>query len=56
MSVECRSCGHSAKLDARAINDETIKRNLSRDIAAIERLLRCQKCGKRDVRCGPSFA
>ena len=56
MTVECRSCGHSAKLDARVISDEAIRRNLSRDIAAIERRLRCQKCGKRDVRCGPAFA
>lgn len=56
LTVQCRSCSHSAKLDARVISDEAIKRNLSRDIAAIERRLRCQKCGKRDVRCGPAFA
>ena len=56
ITVQCRSCGHSAKLDARAISDEAVKRNLSRDIGAIERRLRCQKCGKRDVRCGPAFA
>ena len=55
-TVQCRACGHSAKLDARAISDEAIKRNLSRDVAAIERRLRCQKCGKLDVRCGPAFA
>ena len=56
ITVQCRSCGHSAKLDARAISDEAVKRNLSRDIGAIERRLRCQKCGKRDVQCGPAFA
>ena len=56
ITVQCRSCGHSAKLDARAISDEAVKRNLSRDIGAIERRLRCQKCGKRDVQCGPVFA
>ena len=56
ITVECRSCGHSAKLDARAISDGAVKRNLSRDIGAIELRLRCQKCGKRDVRCGPAFA
>ena len=56
ISVQCRSCGHSAKLDARAISDEAVKRNLSRDIGAIERRLRCQKCSKRDVQSGPAFA
>ena len=56
MKVECRDCGHSAKLDARAISDQAHKRNLSRGIAAIEQRLRCQKCGKRNVRCGPAFA
>ena len=56
ITVQCRSCGHSAKLDARAISDEAVKRNLSRDIGAIERRLRCQKCRKRDVRCVPAFA
>ena len=55
MTVQCRSCGHSAKLDTRAISDEAVRRNLSRDVGAIERRLRCQKCGKRDVRCGPAF-
>jgi len=55
MTVLCRVCGHSAKLNARAISDMAIGRNLSGDIAAIERRLRCQKCGKRDVRCGPAF-
>lgn len=56
MTVQCRSCGHSAKLDARVISGEAVKRNLSRDIGAIEKRLRCQKCGKREFRCGPAFA
>ena len=56
MKVECRDCGHSAKLDARKISDHAVKRNLSRGIAAIEQRLRCQKCGKRNVRIGPAFA
>ena len=56
MTVRCRSCGHSAKLDTRSISDDAVRRNLSRDIGAIERRLRCQKCGRRDVRCGPAFA
>ena len=32
ITVQCRSCGHSAKLDARAISDQAIRRNLSREI------------------------
>ncbi len=56
MNVECIACGHAAKLDARVISEEATRRNLSRSIAAIERRLKCQKCGMRRVRCGPAFA
>ena len=55
ITIQCCSCGHSAKLDARALSDEAIRRNLSRDIGAIERRLCCKKCGNREVRCGPAF-
>ena len=54
--AECRECGHSAKLDAQALSDDAVRRNLSRDIGAIERRLKCQRCGKRKVRIGPAFA
>ena len=54
--AECRECGHSAKLDARALSDDAIKRNLSRDIGAIERRLKCHQCGKRNVQISPAFA
>lgn len=56
ITVECRGCGHKAKLSAKAISEEAVRRNLSRDIGAIERRLRCQNCGQRNVRCGPAFA
>lgn len=56
IKIECRSCGHTAKLDAQTISADACRRNLSRDIGAIERRLRCKQCGKRNVRCGPSFA
>ena len=46
VKAECRECGHSAKLDARALSGDAIKRNLSRDVEAIERRLKCQQCGK----------
>ena len=55
MKAECRECGHSAKLDPRALSADAIRRNLSRDIGAIEQRLKCQQCGKRDVRIGPAF-
>lgn len=55
LSVECFDCGHQSKLDPRAISNDAIKRNLSRDIEAIKQRLRCQRCGKRNVRCGPAF-
>ena len=55
VKAECRECGHGAKLDARLLSDDAIKRNLSRDIGAIERRLKCQQCGKRNVRVGPAF-
>ena len=56
LSVECRDCGQTAKLDAQAISADAVRRNLSRDMAAIERRLRCGKCGKRNVRIGPAFS
>lgn len=55
LKAECKHCGHSAKLDARALSDDAIKRNLSRDVEAIEQRLKCQKCGMRNVRFGPAF-
>lgn len=56
LAVTCRDCGQTAKLDAKAISADAVRRNLSRDMAAIERRLRCQHCGMRNVRCGPAFA
>ena len=36
VTVQCLDCGHSAKFDARALSDEAIRRNLTREIGAIE--------------------
>lgn len=55
IGVNCRACGHTAKLDARAISDDAIKRNLPRDVGAIARRLKCSKCGKTEVSLGPAF-
>ena len=56
VQAECRECGHSAKLDARALSDDAVRRCLSRDIGAIERRLKCQHCGGRNVRIGLACA
>lgn len=56
LRVDCRACKHVAKLDARVITDLCQTRGWSRQIAAVERRLRCKQCGGRDVRLGPSFA
>ena len=50
-----RDCGHGAKLDTRAINNDVIKCSLSRDTGAIEQRLKSQKYGKRNVRIDPAF-
>lgn len=55
MKADCRECGHSAKLDALALSADVVRRNLSRDIAAIERRLKCQQCDKRNVGIEPAF-
>ena len=56
LTVQCRDCGQTAKLDAQAISADAVKRNLSRDMAAIERRMKCSQCGSRNIKCGPGFA
>lgn len=56
MQATCRDCGHRAKLDARSLSDDAIRRNMSRDIGAIGRRLKCQNCGKQKFRIGPAFS
>lgn len=55
IGVRCRSCGHTAKLDARAITCQAIKLNQCRDIGAIVSRLKCSKCGQRGGEVGPAF-
>ena len=55
INAQCRECGHAAKLDAQAISNDAVQRNLSRNVDAVERRLKCQNCGKRIVRIGPAF-
>lgn len=54
LRVDCRGCGHWTVLDARNLTDLCARRGWSRVMAAVVARLKCQKCGGRDVRCGPS--
>lgn len=55
LKVECRSCGHTSKLEPDKLVALCMMRGWSRQMSSVEARLRCQKCGKRDVRCGPAF-
>jgi Zn finger protein HypA/HybF involved in hydrogenase expression len=55
LRVDCRSCGRLAIIDPLKITLMCQQRHWSKQIAAVERRLRCSKCGSRDVRVGPGF-
>jgi hypothetical protein len=55
LKVDCQDCGHAGKLDTRKITDLCQQGGWSRQIAAVERRLKCSKCGGRNLRCGPAF-
>jgi len=55
LRVECRSCQRVAIIHPMEISLLCQRRNWSRQIAFVERRLRCSKCGSRDVRAGPGF-
>ena len=55
LRVECRSCQRVAIIHPMEISLLCQRRNWSRQIAVVERRLRCSKCGSRDVRAGPEF-
>ena len=52
LRVECRSCQRVAIIHPMEIALLCQRRNWSRQIAVVERRLRCSKCGGRDVRAG----
>ena len=52
LRVTCR-CGHVGRIDSKTLTAQCVARGLSRQMHAIERRLRCAKCGARDVKCGP---
>ena len=55
LRVDCQACGHVAKLEPRHITTMCIERGWSKQIAAVERRLKCSRCGERNVLCGPGF-
>lgn len=52
LQVWCK-CGHKAKIDADALTQRLHKQGRSLMMMFVEPLLRCSKCGRKDVRCGP---
>ena len=55
LRVDCRACGRLAIIDPLKITLLCQQRQWSKQTAAVERRLRCSKCGSRDVRIGPGF-
>jgi hypothetical protein len=55
LRIDCLGCGHMAKIDPNVIVKLCMAHGWSKQLAYVERRLRCTKCGKRDVRCGPAF-
>ena len=55
LRADCRACKRLAIIDPLEITMLCQRRQWSKQIAAVERLLRCSKCGSRDVRIGPGF-
>jgi Zn finger protein HypA/HybF involved in hydrogenase expression len=56
LRVDCRSCKRLVIIDPRKITLLCQRRNWSRQLAAVERRLRCSQCGSRDVRLVPGFS
>ena len=52
LRVTCR-CVHVGRIDSKALTAQCVARGVSRQMHAIERRLRCARCGACDVKCGP---
>jgi hypothetical protein len=55
LRIDCRACGRVAIVDPLEIVEQCRARGWSRQMPAIERRLRCSRCGGREVRLGPAF-
>ncbi|WP_188710068.1 hypothetical protein [Novosphingobium marinum] len=56
LRVDCRTCGRTVVIEPLEIAMLCQRRKWSRQMASVEKRLRCSKCRSRDVRCGPGFA
>jgi len=54
LQVFCK-CGRKAKINAAALADRLHKQRKSPMMMFVEAKLRCSKCGRRDVTCGPGW-
>ena len=55
LRVDCTGCNRIVIIDPLEIVLLCQRRNWSKQIAAVERRLRCSKCGSRAIRLGPAF-
>ena len=53
LRIVCRGCGRASVIDARALSAQCVDGSHSRNMGAIERRLRCEACGRREVVYGP---
>lgn len=54
LQVRC-SCGHKATIDAGALTEKLHKQRRSLMMMFVEPMLRCSKCGRKDVTYGPTW-
>ena len=55
LRVDCLKCRRVAIINPLQLTLRCQKRGWSKQIAAVERRLRCSQCGNREVRLGPAF-
>ena len=55
LRVDCLACKRVAVLDPLDLVQRCQRNGWSRQLASVERRLRCSGCGSRRVRCGPGF-
>ena len=55
LRVDCRACRHMAVLNPLEVTLLCQRRGWTKQMAGVERRLKCSRCGSRDIRIGPSF-
>ena len=56
LRVDCRICKRVAVLDPTSIVELCQRNGWSRQMASVERRLRCSVCKSKDVQCGPGLS